>query len=95
MCSYNQVNNSYACQNSKTLNGLLKGELDFQGFVVSDWGAQHSGVASANAGLDLTMPDEGFWGPTLAVMVQNGSVSEERVTDMATRYTIQEFFYVL
>ena len=31
MCSYNQVNNSYACQNSKTLNGLLKTELGFQG----------------------------------------------------------------
>lgn len=30
MCSYNRVNNSYGCQNSKTLNGLLKGELGFQ-----------------------------------------------------------------
>src|SRR5258708_6373053 len=35
MCSYNRLNNSYACQNSKTLNGLLKSELGFQGFVVS------------------------------------------------------------
>jgi beta-glucosidase len=40
MCSYNRVNNSYACANSKTLNGLLKAELGFEGFVVSDWGAQ-------------------------------------------------------
>lgn len=32
MCSYNQVNNSYACQNSYTINHILKGELDFQGF---------------------------------------------------------------
>jgi beta-glucosidase len=31
MCSYNRVNNSYGCQNSKTLNGLLKTELGFQG----------------------------------------------------------------
>ena len=30
MCSYNRVNNSYGCQNSKTLNGLLKTELGFQ-----------------------------------------------------------------
>jgi beta-glucosidase-like glycosyl hydrolase len=30
MCSYNRVNNSYACSNSKTLNGLLKTELGFQ-----------------------------------------------------------------
>lgn len=93
MCSYNRVNNSYGCQNSKTLNGILKGELDFQGFVISDWGAQHAGVATANAGLDLTMPDAGFWGTTLVTMVLNGSVSEERVTDMATRYTLREAFY--
>lgn len=30
MCSYNQLNGSYGCQNSKTLNGLLKGELGFK-----------------------------------------------------------------
>ena len=32
MCSYQQINNSYGCQNSYTLNYLLKEELDFQGF---------------------------------------------------------------
>jgi beta-glucosidase len=32
MSSYNMVNNSYASQNSWTLNYLLKNELDFQGF---------------------------------------------------------------
>jgi beta-glucosidase len=30
ICSYNQINNSQACQNSYTLNYLLKGELGFQ-----------------------------------------------------------------
>ena len=30
MCSYNRVNNSYGCQNSKALNGILKEELGFQ-----------------------------------------------------------------
>lgn len=34
MCSYNQVNNSYACQNSYLQNYLLKNELGFQGFVL-------------------------------------------------------------
>ncbi|EHL01946.1 putative beta-glucosidase M [Glarea lozoyensis 74030] len=56
MCSYTRLNNSYACQNSKMLNGVLKGELGYQGFVVSDWGAQHGGVASALAGMDMVMP---------------------------------------
>jgi beta-glucosidase len=30
MCSYQRVNNSYGCQNSKLLNGILKTELGFQ-----------------------------------------------------------------
>jgi beta-glucosidase-like glycosyl hydrolase len=45
MCSYNQINNSYGCQNAKLLNNLLKDELGFQGFVMSDWQAQHSGMS--------------------------------------------------
>jgi len=56
MCSYNRLNNSHSCGNSKILNGLLKTELGFNGFVVSDWYAQHSGVATALAGLDMAMP---------------------------------------
>jgi beta-glucosidase len=85
MCSYNRVNNSYGCQNSKLLNGILKTELGFEGFVMADWRAQHSGVGSALAGLDMNMPDGGFWGDNLTEAVRNGSVSDERVTDMATR----------
>lgn len=30
MCSYQQINNSYGCQNSHLLNGLLKDELKFE-----------------------------------------------------------------
>jgi beta-glucosidase len=93
MCSYNQVNSSYACQNSKLLNGILKDELGFQGFVQSDWLAQRSGVASALAGLDMSMPGDGLrwakgnslWGPELTQAVLNGSVPMDRVDDMVTR----------
>ncbi|KAK3332323.1 glycoside hydrolase superfamily [Cercophora scortea] len=85
MCSYQRANHSYACQNSKLLNGVLKTELGFEGFVVSDWDGQMSGVASANAGLDVVMPGAGFWGEKLGEAVRNGSVVEERVKDMATR----------
>jgi beta-glucosidase len=31
MCSYQRINGSYSCENSKGLNGLLKEELGFQG----------------------------------------------------------------
>jgi beta-glucosidase len=93
MCSYNQVNNSYACGNSKLLNGILKDELGFQGFVMSDWLAQRSGVGTALAGLDMTMPGDGLrwangeslWGPQLTKSILNGSVPLDRLNDMVTR----------
>lgn len=85
MCSYNRVNNSYGCANSKLLNGILKTELGFQGFVVSDWNAQHAGVATANAGLDMAMPSGWLWQDGLPAAVKNGSIKASRVDDMATR----------
>lgn len=94
MCSYNRINNSYGCQNSKTMNGLLKGELGFQGFVVSDWTGQQSGVASANAGMDLAMPDSKYWeNNTLVMAVQNTSMPQSRLDDMATRIIASWYKY--
>jgi beta-glucosidase len=82
------------------LNYILKGELGFQGFVMSDWSAQHAGVATALAGLDMTMPgDTGFdtsdsyWGPNLTIAVLNGTVPEWRLDDMATRI-MTAYYYV-
>lgn len=98
MCSYNQINNSYGCQNSYMLNNLLKHELGFQGFVMTDWAAHQSGVSSALAGLDMSMPgditfDDGmsFFGTNLTIGVLNGTVPEWRVDDMAVR--IMSAFY--
>lgn len=86
MCSYQRINNSYGCANSATLNGLLKTELGFQGFVVSDWSAQYTGIATALSGMDVAMPQGVlFWGDNLATAVSNGSVPESRVDDMVTR----------
>nr|AFH41575.1 beta-glucosidase [Periconia sp. BCC 2871] len=92
MCSYNKANNSQVCQNSYLQNYILKGELGFQGFIMSDWDAQHSGVASTLAGLDMTMPgdtdfDSGFsfWGPNMTLSIINGTVPEWRLDDAATR----------
>jgi beta-glucosidase len=86
MCSYNRVNNSDACQNSKIVNGLLKEELGFQGFVVSDWFMQQSGVASALSGLDMVMPVAPYWTDgNLTQMVNNGSLPLARLDDMVTR----------
>ena len=87
MCSYNLVNGTYACENNHTMNGILKNELGFQGFIMTDWDAQHS-TMSAMSGLDMTMPgnsNTSYLGPILTAYVQNGTIPEARVDDMAMR----------
>jgi beta-glucosidase len=71
MCSYNTLNvvpatpstggtqGPYSCGNSATLTGILRGELGFQGFVTSDWGANKA-TSFINDGLDMEMPGTGF-----------------------------------
>lgn len=92
MSSYNQINNSYSSQNSWTLNRLLKSELGYQGFVMSDWGGHHSGVSSIVAGLDMDMPGDidslsgkSYWGANLTIAVANGTVPQWRLDDACMR----------
>jgi beta-glucosidase len=91
MCAYNQVNGSYACENSQTIRDTLDGVMAFKGFVMSDWGATHSTVASAEAGLDMQMPGgtgffgADYYGAPLAAAVADGSVSVATINDMVTR----------
>jgi beta-glucosidase len=54
MCSYNKVNGAFSCGNPDILQTLLKQEIGFEGFVVSDWGASHASTF-VNDGLDLEM----------------------------------------
>ncbi|KAL0264681.1 hypothetical protein SLS55_000632 [Diplodia seriata] len=91
MCSYNKLDDVWACENDHILNGLLKDELAFRGYVMSDWNAQHSTVLSANSGLDMTMPGDDFtgggiyWGPNLTAAIAAGEVLQERLDDMVKR----------
>ncbi|KAK3684979.1 glycosyl hydrolase family 3 N terminal domain-containing protein [Podospora appendiculata] len=93
MTAYNAVNGSASSQNSYLINGLLKDELGFQGFVMSDWLSHISGVDSALAGLDMDMPGDtqiplfgnSLWMYELTRSVLNGSVPLDRLNDMATR----------
>ena len=96
MCSYQRSNHSYGCQNSKLLNGIIKTEFGFEGVLLSDWDAQHSGVASALAGLDIVMPNsKGYWADGLLnEAVNNGSVPLARLDDMVTRLLAAKTYVV-
>jgi beta-glucosidase len=94
MCSYSTINGTYACENAY-LDNILKNDFGFQGFITSDWGGTHSTVASANAGLDMQMPDDSFFGTALKAAVQDGQVAQSRVDDMVTRIMREEFRFGL
>ncbi len=84
MCSYNRILGIYACENAATQNGLLKGELGFQGWIMSDWGATHSTAGAANNGLDMEMPS-GVYFTQLSAAVDAGQVPLSRLDDMVFR----------
>src|SRR5438270_4738180 len=75
MCAYGLVNTVFSCQNQLLLTTVLRHQFGFHGFVMSDWGANWSTVASAKAGLDLEMPGGAFFGPALASAVASGAVT--------------------
>jgi beta-glucosidase len=59
---------------------------------VSDWGAQHSGLSSAENGLDMAMPNSAYWQKgNLSLMVTNGSLEQSRLDDMAMRIVTPYF----
>ncbi|KAB5590285.1 Beta-glucosidase [Ceratobasidium theobromae] len=85
MCSYNRINGSHACEDDVTLNKVLKGELGYQGYVMSDWFAHWTNDGAALGGMDMTMPGTGFWGADLVALVNSGAVPTARLDDMVHR----------
>ncbi|WP_323992544.1 glycoside hydrolase family 3 C-terminal domain-containing protein [Nguyenibacter sp. L1] len=90
MCSYNRVNDLFACENAYLLTKTLKQDWHYPGFVMSDWGADHTTVRAALAGLDQessgdTIDARPFFGPMLVQAVQAGAVPRARIADMARR----------
>ena len=88
MCAYNQVNGAYACENSWLLTEVLKQDWRYDGFVMSDWGAVHSTVKSALAGLDQEsgeqLDTQNFMAG-LGRAVADGEVPQSRFDDMVRR----------
>jgi beta-glucosidase len=56
MCAYGLINGHYSCQDGATLKTVLRSQLGFDGFVMSDWRAVQSTASAAKGGMDLQMP---------------------------------------
>ena len=91
MCAYNRINGDYACENSYTLNDVLKKAWGFKGWVMSDWGGTHTTVKAALAGLDQEQPGSVHFGGALKRAVESGEVPLARLDDMVHRILRTEF----
>lgn len=99
---------SFSSWNSNKLHGhkylvtdVLKGELAFSGFVVSDWGG-HKQLSSdysynvrtaINAGIDMVMVPDDYktFITTLKNEINNGGIPISRIDDAVTRILTKKF----
>ncbi len=95
MASFNSVNGEKMHGHRHYLTEVLKGRMNFGGFVVGDWNG-HGQVkgctttdcpATINAGLDMAMASDswkGFYETTLAA-VKDGRITPQRLDDAVRR----------
>jgi len=99
LCAYDKIGPAYACEDADTLNGVLKSDWGFKGWVMSDWGATHS-TAAALHGLDQESGEQAdsfdlakmrptgapaWFAAPLKAAVESGAVPMSRLQDMARR----------
>lgn len=78
MTSYNQVNGTYANENTHLLKDILRDEWGFDGIVITDWGGSNDHIKGVLAGSDLEMPNPGLDSARqLVAAVKEGRLSEE------------------
>ena len=92
MCSYNQINSTFASENKWLLTDVLRSDWGFKGYVMSDWGAVNDRVKGLEAGLDLEMPSSNGVNDSLIVQaVKDGSLKED-ILDQAVERILRIIF---
>jgi beta-glucosidase len=91
MASFSSINGEKLHGSKTLLTGLLKGELGFQGVVVTDWeGVQMAGLSlkqGLDAGIDMFMFAQSWKTsmPEIIKLVESGQVPMSRIDDAVTR----------
>lgn len=86
MSSYNLTNGEHMSQNAYLDTEVLKQQWGFDGLLMSDWGSTYDGVAAANAGLDLEMPQGLFMNPNVLLpAIDSGAVLPATLDDKVRR----------
>jgi len=95
MCSYNQLNGTFASENHRLLTEILRDEWGFEGAVMSDWGAVNDRVKGVPAGMDLEMPGPGTGNTEkLIAAVKAGELSESVLDTTVERILNTVYQYV-
>ncbi len=76
MSSYNKINGHYASESSYLLKDVLRSKWNYEGVVISDWGAAQDRVKSIKNGLNLEMP-----GPSEFVTEVNQALKNETLLE--------------
>lgn len=92
MAAYNRVNGHYCCANTYLLKDILKGKWDFQGFIMSDWGAVHSVIPTLYAGLDIEMPTAGYLQKNAVLSAIQGELIRKEEIDDKVRRMLRTMF---
>jgi beta-glucosidase len=86
MCAFNQVNGAWSCENESTLKNILKGDIGFDGWVVSDFFSVHSVGPSLVNGMDQELVGPRLWNPTnLNAALAAGEITEAQIDEAAYR----------
>jgi beta-glucosidase len=75
MCAFNKINGVWACENLELLTTIMREQLHFEGFIMSDYNATHTTLEAFRAGLDQEQPADYHFGQALIDLVNNGTVS--------------------
>ena len=94
MCAYSYVNGSASCNSSYLLTNVLKEMWDFQGFVMSDYGALH-GTSGALEGTDQEQPFNTYYGTALETDIENGTIPLSALNTMVQRVFTEMFRFNL
>lgn len=79
MCAYNKVNGIWCSENRYLLKEILRKEWNYNGLVMSDWGAVHDSVKAVKAGVELEMPQNLNMASDLKNGLKNGLITEEQI----------------
>ena len=91
MSAYNKLNGKYCTENEKLL-GILKNDWNFDGIVITDWGAENDRVSGLIAGNELEMPGKrGNGKQEIKEAIQKGKVKEEYLDSLIDR-TLEVIF---